>query len=155
MTMHDDTKLKGDEANLVRARKRTELPEGWAYDQDRSGIGPLPDKSFRQIGKPLKRKEDLRLVTGRGEFSDDFSAEGQLYAAMVRSPYPHARIAGIDTAAATGVPGVLAVLTGQDAADDGLGPIPHNPVPSTRFDVKLTAPGGGTPFGKPEKYDAR
>ena len=55
---------------------------------------PLVAK-FREIGQPKKRKEDFRLVTGRGSFSDDFSASGQLYAAMVRSPYPHAHIISI------------------------------------------------------------
>ena len=51
---------------------------------------------YRFIGKPLPRKEDERLVTGHGRFTDDFALEGQAYAAMVRSPYPHARIVGID-----------------------------------------------------------
>ena len=48
--------------------------------------------SFRSVGKPMPRNEDQRLVTGRGRFSDDFSVAGQAYAAMVRSPHPHARI---------------------------------------------------------------
>ncbi len=55
---------------------------------------------FRFIGKPIRRAEDERLITGKGRFSDDFLLEGQTYAAMVRSPYPHARIRGIDTAQA-------------------------------------------------------
>ena len=58
---------------------------------------------------------------------------------MVRSPYAHARILSIDGTEALGSPGVFAVLTGQDVMDDGLQPIPHNPVPSTKFDVRLTA----------------
>ena len=44
------------------------------------------------------------------------------------------------------MPGVLGVLSGADCLADGLGPIPHNPVPQTRYDMKLTAPGGGTVF---------
>ena len=68
---------------------------------------------------------------------------------MVRSPYPHARIASIDSAAALRMPGVLAVYTGADCATDGLKPIPHSPVPSTRYDMKLTAPGGGKVFEGP------
>jgi len=98
------------------------------------------------IGKPLRRKEDQRLITGQGRFSDDFSLECQAYAVMVRSPHPHARIAKIDTAKARSLPGVLGVFTGADCLADGLVPIPHRPVPSTRFDVKLTAPGGGEIF---------
>jgi carbon-monoxide dehydrogenase large subunit len=68
---------------------------------------------------------------------------------MVRSPHPHARIAAIDAGAARAMPGVLAVLTGADAADDGLGVIPHSPVPSNRYDLKLRAPGGGDIFFGP------
>ncbi|MCE0506620.1 xanthine dehydrogenase family protein molybdopterin-binding subunit [Roseivivax sp. GX 12232] len=124
----------------------TDLPEGWAYDEGASGIGPLSVELFRNIGKPLKRREDHRLVTGKGQFTDDFTRPGQCFAAMVRSPYPHARIGGIDASAALELPGVVAVLTGSDAEADGLGPIPHNPVPSTRFDVKLRAPDGSMPF---------
>ena len=81
------------------------------------------------IGKPLRRKEDLRLVTGRGRYSDDVNLPGQAYAAFVRSPHAHARIRGIDTQAARAMPGVLAVLTGADALADGLKAIPHTPIP--------------------------
>ena len=49
---------------------------------------------YRFIGKPIRRAEDGRLITGRGQFSDDFLLDGQTYAAIVRSPYPHARIRG-------------------------------------------------------------
>ena len=106
-----------------------------------------PDPTgFRFIGKPLPRKEDARLVTGHGRFTDDFSVDGQAYAAMVRSPHPHARIVRIDTAAARQMPGVLGVFTGADCAADQLKPIPHDPVPKTKFDMKLHAPGGGAVF---------
>jgi aerobic carbon-monoxide dehydrogenase large subunit len=109
-----------------------------------------PDAAgFRFIGKPLPRKEDERLVTGRGRFSDDFNIERQTYAAMVRSPYPHARIVGIETAAAQNMPGVLGVFAGADCAADKLAPIPHDPVPKTKFDMKLHAPGGGAVFSGP------
>jgi carbon-monoxide dehydrogenase large subunit len=80
------------------------------------------------IGEPVVRKEDARLVTGQGRFSDDVNLPGQAHAAMVRSPHAHARIRAIDTAAALAMPGVLAVLTGADAMNDGLKPIPHRPV---------------------------
>jgi carbon-monoxide dehydrogenase large subunit len=109
----------------------------------------LNERIFKAIGKPLERKEDLRLITGKGRFSDDFSLPGQVWAVMVRSPYPHARIESIDGTAALVMPGVLGVYTGADCLRDGLGPIPHNPVPSTKFDVKLTGPNGTKIFEGP------
>jgi carbon-monoxide dehydrogenase large subunit len=112
-------------------------------------IKPPDGAAFHSIGQPLRRKEDERLLTGRGRFSDDFNIEGQVYAAMVRSPHPHARIVRIDTSNAQSMPGVLGVFTGADCVADGLRPIPHTPVPATRFDMKLTAPGGGPVFAGP------
>lgn len=97
------------------------------------------------IGQPLRRKEDQRLLTGAGRFTDDFSLPNQSFAAMVRSPYPHALISRIDSAEALAMPGVLAVITGADIRKAGINPIPHNPVPSTKYDLKLKAPDGGTP----------
>jgi carbon-monoxide dehydrogenase large subunit len=90
------------------------------------------------------------LLTGRGRLSDDFTLPGQSYAVVVRSPHPHARIVEIDTRRALAMPGVLGILTGQDCAADGLSPIPHNPVPQTRYDMKLTGPGGGPIFIGPQ-----
>ncbi|MCZ6814439.1 MAG: molybdopterin-dependent oxidoreductase, partial [Alphaproteobacteria bacterium] len=104
---------------------------------------------FRAIGQPIRRKEDHRMLTGAGRFSDDFRAPGEAYAAMVRSPYPHARIQKVEGAEALALPGVLAVLSGADCLADGLKPIPHTPVPSTRFDMKLTGPGGAKVFEGP------
>jgi carbon-monoxide dehydrogenase large subunit len=106
----------------------------------------LNERAFKAVGKPLPRKEDLRLVTGKGRFTDDFSLPGQVWAAMVRSPYPHARILNIDPTDALAMPGVLGVYTGADCVREGLKPIPHNPVPSTNFDMKLTGPGGTKVF---------
>ena len=80
------------------------------------------------VGKPIVRKEDAELLTGQGRFSDDVNLPGQAYAVMVRSPHAHARIRGIDVAAAMAVPGAIAVLTGADAVKDGLKPIPHRPI---------------------------
>src|SRR3974390_1987812 len=102
------------------------------------------------IGQPLRRKEDLRLITGRGRFSDDFNRDGQVYAAIVRSPYPHAPIVAIEVGPARAMPRVLGVFTGADCEADGLRPIEHSPVPSTRYDMKLTGPGGASIFpGRP------
>jgi len=111
---------------------------------------PLADLSFRSIGKPLPRNEDGRLTTGRGRFSDDFSLEGQAYAVLLRSQHPHARILGIDAARAKAMPGVLGVFTGADCRADGLGAIPHDPLPKTKYDMKLHAAGGGAVFFGPQ-----
>ena len=104
---------------------------------------------YRAIGQPIRRKEDYRMLTGAGRFSDDFRAEGEASAAMVRSPHPHARIERVDGARALTLPGVLAVFSGADCLADGLKPIPHSPVPSTKFDIKLTGPGGAKVFEGP------
>jgi carbon-monoxide dehydrogenase large subunit len=101
---------------------------------------------FRFIGQPLPRNEDARLLTGRGQFTDDFSFPDQAYAAMVRSPYAHARIVGIDHSTARTMPGVLGVFTGADCVADNLGAIPHDPLPKTKFDMKLHGPGGSEIF---------
>ena len=77
----------------------------------------------RAFGASLPRKEDRRLLTGRGRYTDDLELPGQTYARFVRSPYGHARIGAIDGEGALAVPGVLAVLTGQDFASSGLGPL--------------------------------
>ena len=71
---------------------------------------------FHYIGKHLPRKEDYRLLTGQGRYVDDVEVPGALHACFVRSPHAHARILGIDTAAALAMPGVVAVYTGQDLA---------------------------------------
>src|SRR5689334_5702028 len=104
---------------------------------------------FRFIGQPLPRTEDARLLTGRGQFSDDFRLPGQTYAAIVRSPHAHARIVRVDAAAAKNMPGVLGVYTGADCAADNLGAIPHDPLPKTRYDMKLHGPGRGDVFFGP------
>jgi len=108
-----------------------------------------PDQPYRFIGKPMPRKEDARLITGKGRFTDDFNLDGQTYAVMVRSPYPHARIVAVEAAAAKAMPGVLGVFTGADCAADSLKPIPHDPLPKTKFDMKLTGPNGGAVFAGP------
>jgi carbon-monoxide dehydrogenase large subunit len=90
------------------------------------------------IGQTVRRKEDARLVTGRGSYSDDVNLPGQAYGAVVRSPHAHALIRAIDVAAARAMPGVLAVLTGQDALADGLKRIPHLAAAGTPPDIVLT-----------------
>jgi carbon-monoxide dehydrogenase large subunit len=76
------------------------------------------------FGQSVRRKEDVRFVTGRGRYTDDITLPGQTAAFVVRSPFAHATFKIKDTGAAKKVPGVLAVLTGADAKADGLGDIP-------------------------------
>jgi len=103
--------------------------------------GNEPDRADG-IGAPILRAEDQRLVTGRGTFVDDVAPGSVCYAAMVRSPHAHANILSIDASAALAHPRVLAVLTGADAAADGLGAIPHNVSWSGPPDAELRIPDG-------------
>ncbi|WCB96696.1 Carbon monoxide dehydrogenase large chain [Baekduia alba] len=66
------------------------------------------------IGRPMRRKEDMRLLTGRARFLEDIKLPGTLFASVLRSPHAHARIRGIDVERARSMPGVHAVLTGRD-----------------------------------------
>ena len=76
------------------------------------------------IGQSVRRREDPRLLKGRGRYYDDLKLADQLHAAIVRSPHAHADIKGIDARAALQMPGVHAVLTGEDYQKDGLGSLP-------------------------------
>ncbi|MSP48273.1 MAG: xanthine dehydrogenase family protein molybdopterin-binding subunit [Alphaproteobacteria bacterium] len=76
------------------------------------------------FGQSVRRKEDVRFITGRGRYTDDINLPGQAAAFVVRSPHAHATFKIKGTAAAKKAPGVLAVLTGADAKADGLGSIP-------------------------------
>jgi carbon-monoxide dehydrogenase large subunit len=73
------------------------------------------------IGAAVRRKEDFRFVTGKGQYTDDINRPGQTYIYFVRSPHAHARIKSIDSAEAKKCPGVVAVLTGADLANDKIG----------------------------------
>jgi aerobic carbon-monoxide dehydrogenase large subunit len=75
------------------------------------------------IGDTPRRREDTRFVVGRGAYLDDLRFDDLAHAVFLRSPHAHASIVAIDTSAALAVPGVLAVLTAQDAAADGLNPL--------------------------------
>jgi carbon-monoxide dehydrogenase large subunit len=100
------------------------------------------------IGQSVLRKEDLRLLTGVGEFSDDINLPNQAYAAFVRSPHAHADVLSISSEAAEQAPGVLAVLTGEDFLAQGLSSIPRQPFPP---DLPLTN-SDGTPCFVPPDY---
>ena len=73
------------------------------------------------LGTSVKRREDLRFITGEGRYLDDLKLPGMTYLAILRSPYAHANIRSIDTSGAKAMPGVVAVLTGAD--------VPYNPLP--------------------------
>src|SRR5258705_10279760 len=79
--------------------------------------------SARVIGVPIKRKEDFRLLTGRGKYAADVRLPGLLQAAALRSPHPHARIAAIRAGAALALPGVVAVVTADDLGSVGRIPV--------------------------------
>ncbi|MFC2969232.1 xanthine dehydrogenase family protein molybdopterin-binding subunit [Acidimangrovimonas pyrenivorans] len=109
-------------------------------------------ESFTHIGRPLPRKEDRRLLTGRGRYLDDIVVAGALHVCFVRSPHAHARIVSIDTEAARALPGVTGVYTGRDLAEwttnlrlappiEGLQPVEMTtlPVDTVRFHGDLVA----------------
>jgi len=79
---------------------------------------------FEGIGASVRRKEDLRFLSGRGQYTDDINRPGQTHAYMLRSPHAHAAIRSIDLAAAKSMPGVLAIFTGADLAAANVGGIP-------------------------------
>ncbi|WP_028963231.1 xanthine dehydrogenase family protein molybdopterin-binding subunit [Sulfobacillus thermosulfidooxidans] len=80
------------------------------------------------IGQPLKRQEDIRLIRGQGQYTDDIKLPGMLYAYILRSPYAHAKILSIDTTVAETMPGVVAIFTGNDLKDE-VGLIPTAWIP--------------------------
>src|SRR4051812_33967065 len=73
------------------------------------------------IGQPVRRVEDTRFLTGRGRYVDDIDLPRQAHGVVVSSNQAHAKIRRIDTAKAAAAPGVLCVLTGEDAAKDHIG----------------------------------
>ncbi|MFQ5692836.1 MAG: xanthine dehydrogenase family protein molybdopterin-binding subunit, partial [Nitrospinota bacterium] len=89
------------------------------------------------IGERIKRREDPRLLQGLAHYVDDLAPPGCLHVAVVRSVHAHARLKSVDTAPALGLPGVVAVFTGEDTKDVGPVPVaaltddtkvPHHPI---------------------------
>jgi aerobic carbon-monoxide dehydrogenase large subunit len=76
------------------------------------------------VGQPVRRHEDLRLITGQGRYTDDISLPKMAHAVVLRSPLAHAQIKRVDAAAARRMPGIVLVATGEDLRADGLGDIP-------------------------------
>jgi carbon-monoxide dehydrogenase large subunit len=79
---------------------------------------------FQGIGASVRRKEDVRFLSGKGNYTDDINWPGQLYAYIRRSDRPHARLDGIDIQAAAAAPGVVAVFTGADLEKEAIGGLP-------------------------------
>ncbi|MCA6121309.1 xanthine dehydrogenase family protein [Bradyrhizobium sp. WSM 1704] len=84
----------------------------------------------RNVGAPIKRTEDPRLLTGNGEYTADRKPDRPLHLAFLRSGQPHARIVRIDAAAARQAPGVVAVFTAEDIADDFKPVVPFSRMPN-------------------------
>jgi carbon-monoxide dehydrogenase large subunit len=94
------------------------------------------------IGQPIRRLEDVRLLTGKGRYQDDQTLHRQTWCVFVRSPHAHARIRSVDTNAASRADGVVAVLTGTDYANDGIA-MPKAAMPRKKRD--------GSPMFAPQR----
>src|SRR5882724_7639435 len=81
---------------------------------------PKTSPEIGGMGHSVKRKEDARFIRGKGNYVDDVRLPGMIWLDIVRSPYAHAKITKIDTSKALAIPGVLAVITGQDLAQYNL-----------------------------------
>jgi carbon-monoxide dehydrogenase large subunit len=78
----------------------------------------------RVVGTSVKRKEDLKLLTGQAKYVDDIELPGMVWMTVVRSPYAHARIGSVDLEAAREAPGVLTAFSGQELADEWAASLP-------------------------------
>ena len=94
------------------------------------------------VGQPIRRLEDVRLLTGKGRYQDDLTLHRQTWCVFVRSPHAHAKIRSIDTEAARRAPGVLAVYTGTDYVNDGIA-MPKAAMPRKKRD--------GSPMFAPQR----
>src|SRR5262245_26167041 len=92
------------------------------------------------ISQPVRRREDRRLVTGTGSFTDDVNVSGQAHAVFLRSRLGHGLIGAIDAGAARNAPGVLAVITGEDLRAAGVGYIPYLPLGGFTMDPPADTP---------------
>jgi carbon-monoxide dehydrogenase large subunit len=98
---------------------------------------PSPIAATHGIGRSVRRREDRRLLTGNGRYTDDLMLPGQAHIFVLRSPHAHAEIAEIVSGAARSAAGVLAVLTAADYLADGLKPMAHAPASTSPPDIRL------------------
>jgi len=103
-------------------------------------VNDVSHSASQWIGHPLRRLEDLRLLTGQGRYTNDVQLEGAAHVAFLRSPHARARIAGLDVEAARAAPGVLAVYTGADVAADGVGEISFTRLHKREDGTPIVAP---------------
>jgi carbon-monoxide dehydrogenase large subunit len=96
------------------------------------------------IGDAVTRTEDQRFLTGSGNYVDDITLEGQVYAAVLRSLEAHARITAIDVSTAAALPGVLLIVTGEDWKREGFGHMPTKSAVRTNRD--------GSPIAEPPRH---
>src|SRR3989304_5404026 len=91
----------------------------------------------KYVGASIKRKEDPRFIQGKGSYVANLQLPNMAYVAIKRSPYGHARIKGINTKKAAALPGVIAVFTGQELIDGGVGKLPCGwVVPGTKIPAR-------------------
>jgi aerobic carbon-monoxide dehydrogenase large subunit len=90
------------------------------------------------ISQPVRRREDGRLITGRGSFTDDINVSRQARAVFLRSSHGHGLLRAIDAGEALNAPGVLAVISGEDLRAAGVGYIPYLPLGGFTMDPPPT-----------------
>src|SRR6187200_3406672 len=112
--------LAGD----VDARHKAGHDDLWTVRPEGKRMNILPGNLRFGAGQPIKRLEDQRLLTGKGQFIDDKPDDSALWLHLLRSPHAHAKIVSIDSKAAGGMPGVQAVYTGADLVADDIGTLP-------------------------------
>ena len=88
--------------------------------------------ALKYVGQPLRRREDLKFVTGQGRYTDDIKAPGMLHMAVLRSPHAHAIIKKVNLSAASAAPGVRLALSGADLADKIGSIVPNWIIPGTK-----------------------
>jgi len=76
------------------------------------------------VGTPVDRKEDMALLTGQAKYVDDMSVPGMVWMSVVRSPYAHARIGGVDVSGALAHSGAIAAFSGEKLADEWQASLP-------------------------------
>ncbi|MFQ5625668.1 MAG: xanthine dehydrogenase family protein molybdopterin-binding subunit, partial [Methyloligellaceae bacterium] len=96
------------------------------------------------IGQPVRRKEDVRFLTGKGTYIDDIARENLAHAVVLRSPHAHAKILALDTSEAETMPGVLAIISAKDWVAEDFQPMPTKSVVNTKID--------GTPLNQPPRH---
>ena len=116
----------------------------------RTIVSPDEQRLANGIGRPVQRKEDLRLLRGQGCFSDDWRMDDEVYSSFVRSTRSHAGIRAIHAEEAMRTRDVIAVFTGADLAADGLLPIPSRAAIKDGPDVKLYNSDGSPIFTTPQ-----